>query len=200
MAKGPSYNVPYRRRREGKTNYRLRKRLILSGQPRLVIRKTGKRIMMQLVRSAAIGDDVIIAAYSSELREKYGWLGSLNGLSAAYLTGLLCGYRSAAKKVKSAILDIGLQSPSKGAGVFAALKGFVDAGVEVPLNEENFPDDARIQGQHIADYADKISSNMEAVIRFSGYLSRGLAPKDIPAHFSSVKEKVVSEFSKPAKK
>ncbi|RLI36413.1 50S ribosomal protein L18, partial [Candidatus Bathyarchaeota archaeon] len=33
MARGPRYNVPYRRRREGKTDYRRRYKLLLSGLP-----------------------------------------------------------------------------------------------------------------------------------------------------------------------
>ncbi|RLI44668.1 50S ribosomal protein L18, partial [Candidatus Bathyarchaeota archaeon] len=38
MATGPRYRVPFRRRREGKTNYRLRRALVLSKQPRLTVR------------------------------------------------------------------------------------------------------------------------------------------------------------------
>ncbi|MEM2029232.1 MAG: 50S ribosomal protein L18, partial [Candidatus Bathyarchaeia archaeon] len=56
MAKGPSYSVPFRRRKEGKTDYRLRKKLILSGLPRLVVRKTNRNIIAQLVRATVIGD------------------------------------------------------------------------------------------------------------------------------------------------
>ena len=31
----------------------------------------------------------------------------------------------------------------------AALKGVIDAGVEVPANEETFPSDERINGEHL---------------------------------------------------
>jgi len=194
-AKGPSYNVPFRRRREGKTDYRLRRGLIQSGLPRLVIRKTLNYLIVQLIKPAVEGDDVITSAHSSELAKKYGWLGSLNNLPAAYLTGLLCGYRSVTTGVKEAVLDIGLQSPTLGAHVFAALKGFLDAGVEVPHSEEVFPDETRIMGRHIADYAAKVSSNPDDYSRmFSEYLSRGLSPQEIPEHFSSVKEKIRLDF------
>jgi len=195
MAKSPSYNVPFRRRREGKTDYRLRKGLIQSGLPRLVVRKTRKYMMVQLIKPTVTGDDVITSAYSNELAKKYGWLGSLDSLPAAYLTGLLCGYRSVGKGVKEAVLDIGLQTPSPGARIFASLKGFLDAGVEVPHSEEVLPDEKRIMGQHIADYAAKISSNPEDYSRmFSEYLSRGLSPQEVPKHFSSVKEKIRLDF------
>jgi large subunit ribosomal protein L18 len=195
MAKGPIYNVAYRRRREGKTNYSLRKRLILSGQPRIVARKTGKHIVVQLVKPAVKGDEAITSAHSSELKKKYGYLGGLSNTSAAYLTGLLCGYKSKAKDIKEAVLDIGLQTPSKGARVFAVLKGLIDAGVNVAYNEKVLPEDDRVSGQHIAKYAQEISSDHEIYSsKFSAYLSRGLPPEKIPDHFSSVKEKIAADF------
>ena len=197
MAKGPSYNVPYRRRREGKTNYRRRKKLILSGLPRLVARKTNKHIIAQIIEAHVEGDRVITSAHSSELRKKYGWLGSLKNLPAAYLTGLLCGYRALNIGVKKAVLDIGLHSPTKGARVFAVLKGCVDAGVEIPHGEEILPDEDRIKGQHISDYAATLSSTPEAYSkRFQDYLSRGLHPEEIVKHFSTVLENIKSEFEK----
>ena len=196
MAKGPSYNVPFRRRREGKTDYRQRKKLIISKLPRLVVRKTGRNIITQLVRATVIGDIVIVSAHSQELRKKYGWLGSLNNLPTAYLTGLLCGLRAAAKGVEKAILDIGLHTPSKGARVFAAMKGFVDAGVEVPHDESILPDESRIRGEHIAKYAEMLSTeNPEKYSRhFSEYLARNLPPQKLPEHFEEIKEKILAEF------
>jgi len=197
MARGPSYNVPYRRRREGKTDYRRRKKLILSGLPRLVARKTNKHIIAQMVEASVEGDKVVASAHSSELRKKYGWLGSLKSLPAAYLTGLICGYRALEKGVKKAVLDIGLQAPSKGARVFAVLKGCLDAGVEIPHGEEILPDEDRIKGQHISEYAKILSSDPDTYRRrFSEYLSRGFSPETIVEHFSTVKEKIKTEFEK----
>jgi len=198
MARGPAYTVPYRRRREGKTDYRLRKKLIISKIPRLVVRKTNKHIITQLVEATVIGDIVITSAHSQELRKKYGWLGDLNNLPAAYLTGLLCGLRAADKGVKKAILDIGLHTSSRGAAVFAAMKGFVDAGVEVPHNESILPDESRIRGEHIAKYAEILSSEKpeEYSKRFSEYLSRKLPPENLPEHFEEIKKKILTDFEK----
>lgn len=198
MAKGPAYTVPYRRRREGKTNYKLRKKLIISKTPRLVVRKTNQHIIMQLVEATVIGDIVITSAHSQELRKKYGWLGDLNNLPAAYLTGLLCGLKAISKGIKKAILDIGLHTPSKGASVFAAMKGFVDAGVEVPHDESILPNEYRIRGEHIAKYAEMLSLEKpeEYSRRFSGYLSRSLPPEKLPEHFEEVKKKIMDEFEK----
>lgn len=196
MARGPSYNVPYRRRREGKTNYHRRKKLLISGLPRLVARKTNKHIIAQIVEASIEGDRVLASAHSSELRKKFGWLGSLKNLPAAYLTGLLCGYRALKKNIKKAILDIGLQTPSKGARVFAVMKGCIDAGIEIPHGEEILPSEERIKGQHISDYASMLSSTPEVYSkRFSEYISRGLRPENIVEHFSAVKKKIEAKFS-----
>ncbi|MEM2168402.1 MAG: 50S ribosomal protein L18 [Candidatus Bathyarchaeia archaeon] len=196
MAKGPVYTVPYRRRREGKTDYKLRKKLIMSKIPRLVVRKSNRNFIAQVVMATVIGDVVIVSAHSHELRKRFGWLGSLNNLPAAYLIGLLCGLRAAAKGIKRAILDIGLHMPSRGAAVFAAMKGFIDAGVEVPYDETILPDESRMRGEHIAKYAELlVSTNMEKYTRyFSEYLARGLPPEKLPEHFETVKERILKSF------
>ena len=129
MATGPRYRVPYRRRKEGKTNYRLRRALVMSRLPRLVVRGTLKHMIVQVIEAKMYGDAVVVSAHSSELTKRFGWNGGCGNVSASYLTGLLCGFRAVACSVEKCILDLGLQLPSAGARVFAALKGFVDAGV-----------------------------------------------------------------------
>ena len=52
---------------------------------------------------------------------------------------------------KEAVLDIGLAASTPGNRVFAALKGMVDAGMEIPYGESVLPDDDRINGSHIDD-------------------------------------------------
>ena len=113
MVGGPRYRVPFRRRRQGKTDYQARKALVLSKKPRLVARDTLKNIIVQVVRAKATGDEVIAHANSSELAKTYSWKGNSRNIPAAYLTGILCGFRAIAKGVKDAVFDVGLQSPSK---------------------------------------------------------------------------------------
>jgi large subunit ribosomal protein L18 len=195
MATGPRYRVPFRRRKEGKTNYRLRRALVLSKQPRLAVRGTLNHMNAQIIKAKVTGDEIIVSAHSRELTKTYNWQGDCGNISAAYLTGLLCGYRAVAHGVKKAVLDIGLQSPSRGARVFATLKGVLDAGVTVPHGENVLPDEKRIHGQHIVDYANHLSSNPEEYQkRFSKYLSRGLQPEKFSDHFSLIREKIVSSF------
>jgi len=197
MATGPSYRVPFRRRREGKTDYQLRRGLILSGLPRLVIRGSLRNLTAQMVKAEPDGDKVVACAYSSELAKKYGWLGDTGNLSAAYLTGLLCGFRAGEQGIKNAVLDIGVQFPSKGSRIFAALKGALDAGITIPFDKERLPDEKRIAGQHIVEHAKLLSSNPEAYQRrFSVHLARGLKPEEINAHFVQVKETIISSSKK----
>jgi len=201
MAKGPRYRVPFRRRREGKTNYKKRRALILSGLPRIVARGSLKHMVVQVVNAKAEGDQIVAAAHSSELAKKFGWKGSCGNLPSAYLTGLLCGLRAAAKGIKEAILDIGLHSPSKGARVFAVLKGVIDAGIKVPHGEDKLPDENRIKGEHIVNYAKLLATENpdEYKRRFSHYLRKEFPPEKLSEHFSYVKEKILEAFKEQTK-
>lgn len=195
MAKNSRYCVQFRRRREGKTNYGSRRALVVSGKPRLVARSTLNNIIAQIIVAKPLGDEVLALAHSRELTKLYGWKASRKNLSAAYLTGLLCGLKAASKGINEAILDIGLHSPSKGAKVFAVLKGVLDAGVQVPHSEEKLPDEKRIKGEHIADYAKILASNSEVYqSKFSHYLKQKIPPEDIPKHFAKVKADMIAAF------
>jgi large subunit ribosomal protein L18 len=147
---GPRYKVPLRRRREHKTNYKYRLRLLKLRLPRAVVRKSLKHTIVQFINYSADGDHVLVSASSVELR-KLGWDGSTSNLPAAYLTGLLAGKRAAAKKIETAVLDMGLHSPIKGSKIFASLRGILDAGISIPHGDEIFPNDDRIAGKHISD-------------------------------------------------
>ena len=194
MAKGPTYKVPLRRRREGKTDYRLRKKLILSGLPRLVVRGSLKHFTVQVTKAEINGDRVLASAHTKQLVRDFGWRGACGNIPAAYLTGLLAGLRAVNNGIKKAVLDIGLFSPIKGSRVFAALKGAIDAGMEIPCSEEVLPDEDRILGKHIADYALKLleSNADEYNKRFSQYLSNNLPPEKLPEHVEDVKNKILA--------
>jgi large subunit ribosomal protein L18 len=191
MARTGRYKVKFRRRREGKTNYYKRREMIKSGLPRLVIRKTNSYIIAQVVTAKVTGDAVIVSATSKEL-VRLGWKGGTKNTPAAYLVGLLIGYKALLKGVKEVIPDIGLHRPIKGARVFAVIKGAVDAGLETPHDEEVLPDEDRLSGKHIAEYAEKLKGENEALYkaRFSKYLARGLDPADLPKHFEEIKGKI----------
>jgi len=97
------YQVKYRRRREGKTDFYARKRLITqdknkynSPKYRFVVRVSNKEITCQVAHAKIEGDVVVAAAYSHELK-RYGMPVGLNNYAAAYATGLLLARRLLAK-------------------------------------------------------------------------------------------------------
>lgn len=199
---GPSYRVPYRRRREGKTDFHARRAMVLSGLPRFVVRGSLRYVTVQVAEAQPMGDKIVSSAYSRELSKVYGWQGSCSNIPSAYLTGFLCGLRAIGVGVKKAILDIGLQSPTKGSKIFAAVKGAIDAGLEVPCDQEKLPDENRIKGQHIADYAKQLAANQQEAYsrQFSQYLAAKLPPEELPEHFTQTKEKIQESFKPAAEK
>jgi large subunit ribosomal protein L18 len=143
--------VPFRRRREGRTNYHVRYKLILSKKPRVVVRKSNANTMLQLVAAEQKGDKTLLTVNSRELKN-FGYTLSTSNLPAAYLTGLLFGKKMLALGMSEGIADIGLHASTRGNRVYAAIKGVVDAGVDVPHSDEIFPDEERIRGEHIKEH------------------------------------------------
>ncbi len=175
MATGPRYFVPFRRRKDGKTDYYKRMSLLVADAPRMVVRKTNRQIIVQLVVPEMIGDKTLVAAYSSELA-KYGYEGSTSSTPAAYLTGMLFAAKAQKAGYDEAILDIGLHRAKPGARVFAALKGAVDAGLLVPYGESILPDEERLKGAHIAEYApEKAGDLVENVEKVADAIKKELA-------------------------
>lgn len=169
LATGPRYKVPFRRRREGRTSYHLRYKLILSKKPRLVVRKSNANTTLQLVVAEMTGDKTLLTVTSKELRN-YGYTLATGNLPSAYLTGLLFGKKMLALGVNEAIADIGLHASTKGGRVYAAIKGVVDAGADIPHSPEIFPEDERVRGEHIkehtgSDIVDQFIAAKEKILR-----------------------------------
>lgn len=93
------YQVKYRRRREGKTDYYARKRLTVQDKNkyntpkyRMIVRFTNKDIICQIAYARIQGDVIMCAAYAHEL-PRYGIKVGLTNYAAAYCTGLLLARR-----------------------------------------------------------------------------------------------------------
>ncbi|KAL5784254.1 hypothetical protein ACOSQ2_006646 [Xanthoceras sorbifolium] len=93
------FQVKYKRRREGKTDYRARIRLINQDKNkyntpkyRFVVRFTNKDIIAQIVSASIVGDNILAAAYAHELPH-FGLDVGLTNYAAAYCTGLLLARR-----------------------------------------------------------------------------------------------------------
>ena len=163
-----NYQLPFRRRREQKTDYKQRKKLLKSGKPRAVVRLSNNHTRVHLSHYERDGDRNTAQTVSKEL-EDYGWEHHTGNLPAAYLTGYLAGHKADSDE---AVLDLGLKEMNKGGKMFAALKGIIDAGVDIPAGEEIFPEESRIRGEHIKEMSDK----------------------NVPSNFETVKENIEGEF------
>ncbi len=171
-----------RRRKESKTDYGNRLKLLKGERPRIVFRKTNKYVIGQYVVSDETKDRVEIGVNSKQLLN-YGWpeefSGSLKSLPASYLTGLLLGKKiskdkrlsqaqsgsSESQTKENPIVDLGMIRNIHKTKTFAFLKGLVDAGVNVKHKVETLPEEDRIKGKNLkkdfSDVFEKIKSNVE---------------------------------------
>jgi len=221
------YQVKFRRRREGKTDYYARKRLVIQDKNkyntpkyRMIVRSSNTDICCQIAYARLEGDIVICAAYSHEL-PRYGVKVGLTNYAASYCTGLLLARRVLQKfKLDSAYvgntnvdgnmfcvedqddgpgafracLDVGLARTSTGAKVFAALKGAVDGGLDIPHSEKRFPGydseskelnadvhREHIFGLHVANYMTSLQEEDEEAYKkhFSRFIKNGVTPANM---------------------
>ncbi len=82
----PTYELPFKRRYKGITNYKSRLKLLKSNKPRLVVRKTLNHIIAEIVKFDPKGDRVVAYATSQELKD-LGWQFSTSNIPSAYLVG-----------------------------------------------------------------------------------------------------------------
>merc|ERR1712023_602799 len=148
------FQVKYKRRREGKTDYYARKRLVTQdknkfGTPkyRFVVRFTNKDIICQVVSSKIKGDICHCAAYcvgllcARRLLQKYGLDEKFEGteeVTAEFEDCFVIGEDEDGPSAFHALLDVGLKRTTLGSKIFAAMKGAFDGGLEIPHNEKKF--------------------------------------------------------------
>ena len=166
MVEGPRKRVAFRRRRSGRTNYRRRLRLLRSGLPRAVVRKSLNQTHVQIVRYDEGGDRIVASAVSLELR-KFGWTAGTGNVPAAYLTGLLAARRAVQGGVAQVVLDLGVQDPVGGGRLFAAARGLVDGGVNLPHGDDVFPADERVRGSHLGAAMEKLFLEVKGKVEAS---------------------------------
>jgi large subunit ribosomal protein L18 len=138
-----------RRRKENKTDYGKRIKLLKSGKPRVVFRKSNKYVLAQYVVSKEAQDKIIMSVNSKDLM-KFGWPkeaeGSLKSVPASYLTGYLIGKKILKDKLETPIIDFGMSRTEWKTKVYGFLKGIIDSGIKISCKEEAFPEEERIKG------------------------------------------------------
>jgi len=180
--------VKFRRRQEAVTDYRKRLGLVKSSIDRVVVRKSNKRILGQIVKYSAKGDLVIAHADSGELA-KLKWLGRSNK-PTAYLTGLLLAKKSGAQAKNVHILDIGMASPVKNSIPFVFAKGCIDGGMNIKASIEI---DEKVYNCSNTKYVSELKSKDSAKYNklYSAYIKAGLQPENLAKAFSETKEKIL---------
>ena len=159
-----AYSKILRRLREEKTNYRKRGTMLMGKRDFVTVNITNENTQVQILTPGMTGDTVVASAHSRYLLEK-GWKGSRKSVPAAYLTGYLAGKKAIGKGAKGAILYTGTRRFTQ--RMSAALKGVIDAGLEVPADPETFPTNERINGEHLTVKNDvsKIKSAIDSEVK-----------------------------------
>jgi len=159
-----AYSKILRRLREEKTNYRKRGTMLMGKRDFITVNITNENTQVQILTPGMTGDKVIASAHSRYLLEK-GWKGSRKSVPAAYLTGYLAGKKAIGKGAKGAILYTGTRRFTQ--RMSAALKGVIDAGLEVPADPETFPAEERINGDHLTvkNEVSKIKSAIDSEVK-----------------------------------
>ncbi len=178
------------RRRQALTNYKKRVELLKGGMPRIVVRKSNRGILVQIISYGEDGDKVI-TGISSKVLKSVEWQPRSN-IPTAYLTGLMLAKRAKTMKIEAVVLDIGLYKPDKASVIFAAAKGAADGGLKV-LNSIEF-DEKRLSGQHIAQYAKALKAKGadDYKKQFSAYEESKFNAESIAETFAKAKQKIMA--------
>ncbi|HLC50045.1 MAG TPA: 50S ribosomal protein L18 [Candidatus Nanoarchaeia archaeon] len=183
-------NIPYRRKRQGRTHYKKRIKTLLSDRPRFVVRKSLSNLHVSLIEYSPKGDKILLTVNSKALA-KLGWKADSGNIPSAYLVGFMAGKQAQAKGIKEAILDIGFNNSVKGSRIYATLAGALDSGLSIPADKEILPSKERISGDHIAKFASAMKSDKAKYEKyFSVYLKKGLQPENLVSHFNETKVKI----------
>ncbi|MBI2667545.1 50S ribosomal protein L18 [Candidatus Woesearchaeota archaeon] len=176
----------FKRKTLGITDYKKRLKLIASNKPRLVVRRSLRHSIAQIVEYNEKGDKVLVSATTKEL-SNYNWGYSTSNIPASYLLGLLIGKKANKKNIKESVLDFGLQRTIGKGVLYAVLKGALDSGLNIPHDKEIFPEESRIKGDHISKF---ISSNKHQSFQFSRYKKLNL-DNNIMLNFDKTKENII---------
>ena len=165
MAKGRNQRLRFKRRRNAETDYYRRSRMLRGGVPRAVVRISNTQVTCQLVAYEPEGDRVLESITGKSLVDSHKWPSDVSRKSvpACYLAGFAMATSAVSSGHSQAIMDIGLAASSSGNRVYAALKGMVDAGMEIPHSEEVLPSEERINGEHIGEGAKAVATTKKSI-------------------------------------
>ncbi|MGC8599887.1 MAG: 50S ribosomal protein L18 [Nitrososphaeria archaeon] len=181
--------MTFKRRLQFKTDYKKRKKALVSRLPLVYMFKSNKNIWAHVIRPTKKGDITVVQANSKEL-EKLGWKFSRKNYPAAYLVGLLLGKRAVANGIEEAIYYSGVRNFIAKSKATAFLKGVTDAGLKVRVDEEIFPDEGVIKGEQIVGYAKKLLESGYSGPQFARVMKE---IENLSEVFESIKKKIMEE-------
>lgn len=166
----------------------------MSDLPRLIVRTSLRTVTVQVASYEEKGDKMLSVASNKELVE-FGWKYAPSNIPSAYLVGLVCGAKAKANGVKDAIVDFGLLRVLPKSKLYAAVKGVIDAGLNVRIGENVLPEDPVVGGKRIADYAKLLLNDDKAAYdkQFSKVIKAGAKPENIEGEFAKVKEAILKK-------
>jgi len=151
------YTPIFRRRRQGKTNYLKRKSMIISKKTLLCIRTSNKSSTFQFLIPLIRGDLIKSSSHSAQLN-KFGWTGSGKNTQALYLTGYLAGKKAKLAGIGDAILYSGRSQFTAKSSLIAGLKGVIDAGVDIPAQDDIFSNENKFKTETMEKIIKSIDS------------------------------------------
>ncbi|KAK2113726.1 60S ribosomal protein L5 [Saguinus oedipus] len=192
------YQVKFRRRREGKTDYYARKRLVIQDKNkystpkyRMIVRVTNRDIICQIAYARIEGDMIVCAAYAHEL-PKYGVKVGLTNYAATYCTGLLLARRLLNRFGMDKIYEGQVEVTGDEYDVESIDdQPAVDGGLSIPHSTKRFPGydseskefnaevhRKHIMGQNVADYMRYLMEEDEDAYKkqFSQYIKNSITP------------------------
>ena len=111
--------------------------MIISKKTLLCIGTSNKYSTFQFFIPMINGDLMKSSSHSVQLN-KFGWTGSGKNTQALYLTGYLAGKKAKLAGIKDAILYSGMKQFTAKSSLIAGLKGVIDAGIDVPAQNDIF--------------------------------------------------------------
>jgi large subunit ribosomal protein L18 len=120
--------------------------MLMSRRDFVTVQISNENTLVQIHKPQMTGDKVVASAHSRFLISK-GWKGSRKNVPAAYLTGYYAGKKALSHGTKEVILYSGTRKYTQ--RMAAALKGAIDAGLQIPADVETLPSQERIAGEHL---------------------------------------------------
>ena len=181
-------DMKFKRRRLGLTNYKKRLALVKGNMDRVVVRKTNRRIIGQMVSYEEKGDKIIGCADSNELVKALRM--AEQDQQAHCVPNWAAPCQEGEGQEARSVLDIGIARPGEELDTFRIREGMHRRRPEAQGQLEI--DMKMLDAAKIAKYAETLKGDKAAFKKqFGGYSEKGVQPETLPKLFNEVKAKIL---------